>query len=218
LARLRHLLLAALLAGVAAGLVLSAVYALRIAPLIAAAEVLESAADVADHGHAASTPARAGYTFLFNCLAGIGFGLLLCAAYHMSGRLGLRAGALWGAGGFVAFFVAPALSLPPSLPGSEMAELGARQAWWLAAVGATAGGLLTIVLCRATWRKVLGAALMIVPHVVGAPPAVTNAVTIPGRLSHDFMVWTTIGAAAFWLVLGAVSGWLAGRSEGRARA
>jgi cobalt transporter subunit CbtA len=216
LGRLRHLLLAALLAGVAAGMVASAIQALKIAPLIAAAEALETAHQ--DHEHAGSAPVRAGYAVLFNSLAGIGFGLLLGAAYHMVGRVSLRAGALWGAGGFVAFFVAPALGLPPSLPGSELAALGARQAWWLLTVAATAGGLLAIVLRRATWRKALGVALLIVPHLVGAPSAPMNAVAVPQELSRAFTVWTTIGAAAFWLVLGALSGWLVGRWEGQARA
>jgi cobalt transporter subunit CbtA len=218
LARLRHLLVAALLAGVGAGLVLSVIYAFGIAPLIAAAEVLETAAGTAHHGHAASAPARAGYAVLFNCLAGIGFGLLLCAAYHMSGRVSLRAGALWGVGGFVAFFVAPALGLPPSLPGSDLAELGSRQAWWVATVTATTGGLLAIALCRATSRKLLGAALIILPHILGAPPAAPSAVAVPVELSREFVVWTTIGAAAFWLVLGALSGWLVGRWEAQGRA
>lgn len=213
--RLRQLLLAALLAGVAAGLVASAIQSVKIAPLIAAAELLE--VEHADSGHEQppSGLERAGYTLLFNALAGVGFGLLLCAAYNLAGRVSLRAGALWGLGGFLAFFIAPAMGLPPSLPGSDLADLGARQVWWLGTAASTAAGLLAIVLGRAPWHRALGALLLVVPHLIGAPQPPAAAAGPPMELARGFVIWSGIAALAFWVVLGAVSGWVLSRWQQR---
>ena len=77
-----------------------------------------------------------------NILTAIGFALLLTGVYAIRGRqVTWREGLLWGFAGFVVFTAAPGLGLPPELPGMPVAELTARQTWWIAAAAATAGGL-----------------------------------------------------------------------------
>jgi len=198
-----HLLAVGLVAGVAAGAAATLLQAATVVPLILQAEALEP-----HHAAQHSVAARGAATWLFNTLAGIGFGLLLAAGYNLSRRAGPRTGLLWGLGGFVAFYLAPALGLPPSLPGTELAGLGARQVWWLATAMATATGLTLLVFGSRLWMRGCGVALMALPHLAGAPQPDTVAAGPPQDLMRAFAVWSAVGNALFWLVLGAVSGWL----------
>ena len=60
-----------------------------------------------------------------------------CSARWRSPACGIdaRTGLAFGVAGFIAVALAPALGLPPEIPGSGAAELGARQTWWFFAVG-----------------------------------------------------------------------------------
>ncbi|HEY7758577.1 MAG TPA: CbtA family protein [Burkholderiales bacterium] len=198
-----HLLAVGLVAGLAAGTVATLLQAATVVPLILQAEALEP-----HHAAEHSAAARSAATWLFNSLAGTGFGLLLAAGYNLRAQAGLRAGLLWGLGGFVAFYLAPALGLPPSLPGTELAGLGARQAWWLATAAATAAGLTLVVFGSRLWMRGCGLALVALPHLAGAPQLDTVAVGPPQDLMRAFAAWSAVANALFWLVLGAVSGWL----------
>ena len=219
--RFRRLFWIALLAGLLAGLSASVVHLLKLGPLIVVAEVLEARQEPTaanhtahdDHAHEASAAqpdatSRAALTIGFNCLTGFGFALLLCALFNGKQSLNARRGAAWGAAGFIAFFVAPALGLPPSLPGSELAEIGARQTWWLGTAAASAVGLMLLSGPHVAWRLTLGSLLLALPHAIGAPPSPAGANQPPAELAHAFVVWTAIASALFWLALGTASGWL----------
>jgi len=214
---------AGLLAGFLAGLVLSAMHWVRIDPLIAAAETYEDAA--AQHGATAHAQAwepegfeRSALTFLANLVIAIGFGLLLSGAFALreavSGKSpDAREGLLWGIGGFAAFALAPAAGLPPVPPGMLGADIFARQAWWLGTAIATAGGLALLVFPRrAAWR-VLGAALILAPHLVAAPAPPPGTDAVPAALATQFVAASLVAAALFWLTLGGVGGWLYARFE-----
>ena len=153
---LRRILLTALIAGTAAGLFAAGLQHLRLIPLIAAAEVYEAAGAHAGHQHGQqqSAPAewepapgleRTGYTVLADVLAGIGFALLLAGGVALAQLRGFtidaRRGLIWGAAGFAVFALAPAIGLPPELPGMQAAGLAARQEWWILTAAATALGL-----------------------------------------------------------------------------
>jgi cobalt transporter subunit CbtA len=209
MARLRHLLAVGLAAGLVAGAAATLLQAFTVVPLILQAEALEPGHALAAHAHSAT--ARNASTLLFNSLAGIGFGLLLAAAYDLRGRSGLPAGLLWGLGGFAAFYLAPALGLPPSLPGAELPTLGARQAWWLATAVATATGLALLVFGRRLWVRGCALLLLAAPHLTGAPQTDPSAAAPPHQLSQAFAFWSAASAVLFWAVLGAASGWLFGR-------
>ncbi|MBI3711327.1 MAG: CbtA family protein [Proteobacteria bacterium] len=227
---LHRILLIAVLAGAAAGLVATGVQATRLWPLILEAEKYEHAAAppaapaLADatapaaHAHPAWEPEdgieRISYTVLFNLLTGIGFALLLNGAMTLratagaASRTNAGSGALWGLAGFACFALAPAFGLPPLLPGSESAALLDRQLWWAATAVATAGGLGLIAFAPARLVKLLGALVLVAPHVVGAPRLDEAGGAVPASLAAEFAVTSLVAAALFWLVLGALSGWL----------
>jgi cobalt transporter subunit CbtA len=216
---LRRILLAALVAGVAAGVVASLLQFFKVWPVILAAEVYEEAANAANE-HAASDNdwqptdglQRIGFSVLFNVLAGFGFALILNALFALRRALGhlveWREGVLWGIGGFAAVIFAPSLGLPPEAPGMLGADLAARQMWWVGTALATAAGLGGLVL-GANWRwRALGLLLIVLPHVVGAPQAEAEHGGLPAMLAMHYVTATLVAGALFWLVLGGVSGWM----------
>jgi len=232
----------ALVAGAVAGVLAWGAHQLRAVPLILQAETYEQAAEISSPAAPAALPAAANAAganvhaahpdahadnplrrhalgFLTSALVGIGYAFILVGAIVLRGRtVDWRAGALWGLGGFVAFAAAPALGLPPELPGMSAAAIGPRQAWWLATALATAAGLAALVFAgRITWRAA-GAVLIVLPHLVGAPKIVPESGPLPAELAAEFAIVALLTSAAFWLALGATAGHLLGRSEPSAQA
>lgn len=229
---LRRLLITALVAGLATGVAITALHGVTTVPLILEAETYENGGG---HGHAAAphgaplvlvhshgagqtadegegwAPAdgveRMGFTLLANLVLATGFGLLLAAAFALRGQpVDLRSGLLWGLAGFAVFQLAPAAGLPPELPGSAAAELGARQMWWLgAAAGAAAGLALLVFGKRWAWR-VAGIALIALPHVVGAPHVHGAAGAVPPELAAQYAALSLAVGAVFWALLGGLAG------------
>lgn len=226
----RNVVFIAAAAGLFAGLVLAVLQTVYTSPLIIAAEAFEGggkAEEGADahasegaHDHEAGghhhddeawMPAdgaeRTFYTVAANVVTGIGFALLLVAVSEIAGGIGgWREGLLWGFGGFAAFTLAPGLGLPPELPGMPAADLVARQVWWTATVVMTAGGIALIAFSRNAMLAALGAALIIAPHVIGAPQPASHDSAVPADLHHSFVVAVTVTNLVFWLALGAAVG------------
>jgi cobalt transporter subunit CbtA len=215
-----RIFLTALIAGALAGLFAAGVQHLKIIPLIEQAEVYEAAEAHDGHGGAGAAAAwepragleRAAYTALADVLAGIGFGFLLSGAIALAGLRGYavdaRRGILWGGAGFAVFALAPALGLPPLPPGMEAAELVERQLWWIAAAAAAALGLGLVVVSKKLVHRVLGVAVMVLPYAIGAPELLETGGKVPTWLAAEFVVASLAAAGAFWLLLGALSGWL----------
>jgi len=220
----RRILVAALIAGAVAGFVATAVQVARLLPLIEIAETFEAAgaSHQHDHGVAAQwqpTPGgeRLAFTLLFNVLAGVGFALLVNAGLALRKAAGhaptIGGGVIWGAAGFASFALAPALGLPPELPGTPAADLLARQAWWIGTAVATAGGLgiLAHAATGAARRGIAAAAgllLIALPHLIGAPEPPDEHSAVSAELAVQFAVASLAAAAVFWAVLGSMSGWL----------
>ncbi|MFL5337304.1 MAG: CbtA family protein, partial [Geminicoccaceae bacterium] len=202
-----------------AGLLLTVVQRISTVPLIKRAEVYEAAEPVvpivAGHDHGAHDQAawapqdgleRTLFTVLANVLTGIGFALLLVAAFALRGReIGWRDGLLWGIAGFAVFTLAPSLGLPPELPGMPAAELGPRQAWWLLTAAATAGGLALLAFRRAPVWALAAVCLIAAPHLVGAPQPRITETMVPESLAHQFVVAVTVTSFLFWATLGVLS-------------
>lgn len=216
---LRRLLTISLLAGLAAGVLATLVQSALLTPLILEAELYEGgSAPAHDHGaataaheheHAGMDLERFAFTLMANLLAGVGFALLLNAAVTLrGGTLTARAGVLWGLAGFAAFALAPALGLPPELPGSEAADLAARQLWWLGTAAATAGGLALAAFGRSRALQAAGIVLLALPHVFGAPAPEKLGGSAPPELAAHFAVLSLFAAALFWAALGGLSGLL----------
>lgn len=236
---LRQILASAVIAGALAGILVSGLQTIRVVPLILEAETYESTSEpssTATTAHHHDTPAshdhgegiaasgvwapeegveRTLYTLLTNILTATAFALLLTACYALAGHVDWRRGMLWGLAGFAVFHLAPSLGLPPELPGSMAAPLYDRQAWWFGTVAATAGGLALLVFHREDVFKVLGVALLALPHLIGAPHPEVHGGLAPPQLASQYVVAALVTAGVFWVFLGAVSGFLFHRMEDR---
>ena len=150
---------------------------------------------------------RTAYTLLANVITGIGFALILVACFAFGGRtVAGREGVLWGLAGFGAISLAPALGLPPEVPGSLAAELAARQTWWFFCVAASVAGLWMMVFRKGAAWIVGGIALLALPHLIGAPQPERIGGAVPPELAGHFVAASLATAAIFWCILGWLSG------------
>jgi cobalt transporter subunit CbtA len=221
----RNIVLVAAIAGVLAGLGMTVAQQLTTVPLILKAEVYEEQGATAahDHGDAAAQPAahehgdegwqpadgfeRTAFTLLANIVTGVGFALLLVAASELAdGITGWRQGVFWGLAGFAVFTLAPSLGLPPELPAMPAAELGARQLWWVATAFSAAAALALMFYGRTPLAIVAAVALLVAPHLIGAPEPASYDTPIPEGLHHSFVVAVVLTALLFWVLLGALAG------------
>jgi cobalt transporter subunit CbtA len=238
----RNVVFVAALAGLLAAVVMTALQMFSTVPLILQAEVYEQQAEAAGgHDHAAAPAEQAGgteaaapahehdeeawapadgferysFTAFVNIVTGIGFALILVVASEFAGGIGnWRQGLLWGLAGFAVFILAPDLGLPPELPAMPAADLAGRQIWWWGTVVATAAGLALIAFRRSAPFAALGLALIVAPHVIGAPQPADFETPIPEGLHHQFVVAVTVTNLVFWAVLGAAAGALRSRFLG----
>jgi cobalt transporter subunit CbtA len=225
-----RILTGALVAGLAAGFLAALLNLWTLTPLILEAEVFEGAAhaheDGTEHAHAAPSAgeesgglARSFGTIATTLVAYAGFGLAMGAAMAAAARNGhavtARRGLLWGLAGFAAVQLAPAVGLPPELPGADAAPLAARQAWWALCVGCTALGLAAYAFGRGAAWLVLGAALILLPHALGAPQPLSHDGLVPPGLAAAFATRSLGVAALSWAALGPLAGALAERAPAR---
>ena len=73
-----------------------------------------------------------------------------------------------------------------------------------------------IVFKRSAGLAVLGLALIVLPHVVGAPKPESFETAVPGGLHHDFIAAVIVSSFIFWAVLGGTAGYLRSRAAGTA--
>jgi len=222
----RSIVFSAALAGLIVGVVISVAQFFGSVPLIQKSEVYERKAaeaappaaaahenaahdhDKASHGHESEWEPEDGlqrntFTVAADILTAIGFALLLTGAYAIRGRpVTWREGLWWGLAGFVVFTAAPGLGLPPELPGMPVADLTARQTWWIATATATATGLYLLAFRPTAWLAIVGLGLIALPHLIGAPLAPESHSEVPAALSHRFVVVVTLTSLLFWALLG----------------
>lgn len=223
----RNIFASALFAGLAAGLLVTALHLLWVTPLLLEGELYETGARVhfATDGSTQSPAGAPGIeinarhvtTAAINIVTFSAFGLLLAAAMGFAARAGHevtpRRGALWGLGGFAAFILAPAVGLPPELPGTIGPEFAPRLTWWAATIAATAAGLALLAFARGL-PALFGAALLAAPHLIGAPQIDTYFGIAPPELAAHFVTRSLAAALIAWLALGAIAGYVWTRIEG----
>lgn len=185
----------------------------------AAATDEEAAHDHATHSHDEAPPlSRDVLTVAFTVLIYVAYGFILVAGFGAAAAMGLRIGPvqglLWGLGGYVAFQLAPAMGLPPELPGSIAADLGARQVWWWATAGLTAAGFLLLGYGRKPWAFVLAGVALALPHVIGAPELDGYYGVAPPELAAAFAARVLGVGLVAWSVLGWVAGHFWSRDHG----
>ena len=223
-----RILVSGLFAGFAAGLIAAALQLVFVQPVLLQAELYESGQ--LTHFGAAKAGAiaaaggidllRDGLSVLFTTLTYTGYALILVAGMALAEDRGIgitaRQGLIWGLAGFVSVQLAPAAGLPPELPGSAAADLGLRQVWWFATVGATAAGLALIAFGKGRTARAAAAVLILAPHVIGAPHPDAFSGPAPPELAGLFAgrslgvglaAWALLGlfAAHFWAREGARS-------------
>lgn len=219
---IQKLLASAVFAGVAAGLVAALLQFAFVVPLLLEGELYESGARVhfVENGTPQSErgapglgdePGRHAMTLAFNVVTYTGFALILVALMALAERRGItvtpKQGIIWGLAGFVAVQLAPAIGLPPELPGTPATEVGPRQAWWAATIFMTAAGIALIAFGEGVVAAIAGTALILAPHLVGAPHLDTYWGVAPPELSAEFATVSLGVAAAGWTLLGFLCAW-----------
>jgi cobalt transporter subunit CbtA len=220
----RETVLAAIVAGLIAALVFTVVQSVWVTPLILQGETYEDAAEAAPTHHEAESSGaehhhdedawkpqdgwqRTLFTFGANLLMGVGYSFVLVAVYLLWREpRSTLAGALYGLAGFLVFFAAPGLGLPPELPGTAAAELTSRQQWWAMTAVATAAGLFLFCSQPRWWMRVLALGIIVAPHLIPAPHPAVESSLAPAELQSRFRLATTVCNALFWLSLGMASG------------
>jgi cobalt transporter subunit CbtA len=226
-----------LLAGLLAGLSVAALQAFTTTPLILAAETFvkkETAASdpafkpfgearlilvhgAGEHEHAAEAWApsdgweRTFYTSTATVATAVGFALILIAGMLFSGdAFSERRAMAWAAAAFVATGLAPALGLAPELPGMQAADLGTRQAWWLATSGATAVALWLLLRTENIALQLVSVPLLLAPHIWGAPHLALDAAasSVPAELAARFAATSLAVQAILWGLTGYFVGFL----------
>lgn len=224
----KSMLTSAVFAGAAVGILAAILQLWMVTPLLLEGELYESGARVhfttdgstqSDAGGAPAIwtePGRHLMTVGFNMVSFTAFGLFMVAGFALSERAGhrisARKGLIWGLAGFFAVQLAPAIGLPPELPGTIAAEVELRQIWWLVTVCATAIGLALIAFGSFS-ITLIGAVLLALPHIWGAPHLDTYfGVAAPELAAH--FVTASLGVSAIaWALLGLIAATLWTQSQ-----
>jgi cobalt transporter subunit CbtA len=224
-----RILSAALVAGLWAALAASVLQAAWTTPLILEAESYESqsaetrtsppgkvdgSALSQNHDEAAqANPSfltrveRAAFTSLATLVSGVGYALVLLALLLASGATPSRETTLrWALAAFLAVNLAPAIGLPPELPGMGGGDLFARQAWWVFTVCSSGVGLYLLRRVRSAVAVTAAVVALALPHLVGAPHAV-GASEVPPALAAQFATRSVAIGLIFWGVLGLALSW-----------
>ncbi len=209
----QRIFFAALISGVIAGLFVSAVHSFRVLPLMRQAEEFEAQRKepVPPAEDAGGGLPRFALTLVSNCLAAIGFALLLVACFALRGNVDGKKGILWGIGGFAVFSLAPSVGLSPVPPGAFAAAVADRQIWWVLTVAGASSGLILLVFKPGSVFKALGVVLILSPHALGTPHPDVHGGAVPDALARSFVLAALAASAMFWIVLGFCAGYFFNR-------
>ena len=233
----------AFFSAVIAGLLLGTLQAFSTTPVIYSAEIYEPTEELpttpsphrdnaTTHSHQdggeawepASRSERIAYTFLADILIAFGHSLLLTSfvafIFLKFGKpeISWRSGIIIGVGGYLSFYLATVIGLPPEVPGTVAADLHARQLWWTLTIVATIIGLSILYLAPSAF-KVAGLVFIVLPHILGAPHPEMHgflnqekeAISALSKLEHQFLISTAWVNLVYWLVLGLFSGLFASK-------
>ena len=214
----KNLFVSAICAGIVAGLIAALLQFIFVIPVLLEGELFETGARLhfgndgspqSDRGvpSLGDDWGRHSMTVAFNIITYTGYGLILAAMISYAALKGSiipsRQGVIWGLCGFIAVQLAPAIGLPPELPGTLAAEIGPRQMWWLGTIVATAIGMGLIAFGR-SYLPLCGIAIILIPHLVGAPHLDAFFGVAPPELAAEFATLSLGTSAAGWAVLGYV--------------
>lgn len=224
---LSKLLTSALFAGAATGLIAGLLQLVFVQPVLLHAELYE-AGDLVHFGATAVTahpdmpgfdPVRDLLSIVFTMLTYTGYAMMLVALMLLAEERGAdvtaRTGIIWGIAGFVAAHLAPGFSLAPELPGSAAADVGARQIWWFATVGAAGVAMWLIAFGRNLAMWGVAVILLAAPHVVGAPEPDTFTGPVPTEIASLFAARAFGVGLAAWVLLGCFAAYFLDKEQRR---
>mgnify|MGYP000157644938 FL=1 len=145
------------------------------------------------------------FTFVANVFLATGWSFLLCAVYMNVKDINVVKGITAGIVGYLTFFALPSIGLSPELPGTLAAALEHRQAWWIATVLCSAIGFTVLFFSRNRAYQLLAFALVLLPHIIGAPVPDVHGGTAPEVMFNSYVNATFITNGIFWVILGAIS-------------
>ncbi len=212
----KNIVLAAFITAIIASIAYSAYQELAVTPIILSAEEFEVPEVTGSETEEAWSPEdgleRTLFTFSADFLTTFSFSLMLISLMATREKITAIQGLAWGLAGYISFFAAPSLGLPPEIPGMEAAPLAERQLWWLVTVIFTAGGL-WLLFFSPHFLKLAGGLLLLSPHIIGAPAtehhgfADTDPLAIEKltALWHQFLLQTSIANLLLWLIIGLIA-------------
>ncbi|WP_428355732.1 CbtA family protein [Methyloprofundus sp.] len=218
----RQIFLISCLSAIAASIGFSLYQWFLVNPIIFAAELYELAEPLAANEIQQAEPwapedgiERGLYTLLANFLMSLAYSLLLVCGMVFRGSSSMLKGLAWGMAAYLSVFLAPALGLPPEIPGMQAADLAQRQNWWLLTVCLTAIGL-AVLAFSPRYYKGAGLILILLPQLIGAPVAEIHGFSHPDpdavimltKLWHQFILQTSIANALLWFIIGTSTGFL----------
>ncbi len=219
---LKHILTSAVFAGIVAGIFAAIINLWAVIPMVMEGELYESgdrvhfAADGSPQSDAGSPsileePSRHIMPAAFSVVTFTGYAFLMIAGIALAERYGhrlsLRQGLIWGLCGFITFQLAPAMGMPPQLPATPGPEVEPRQLWWLMTVICTAAALGLIAFGRNPMMFVGAGALLLAPHIIGAPRLDTYFGFAAPELAAHFVGSSLAATALTWSVLGLACAW-----------
>ena len=156
-------------------------------------------------------PQRDLLSILFSAIIYIGYSFLLVAGISLAAEQGHnitpRSGLIWGFAGFIALLLAPAMGLPPELPGAGAADVATRQVWWFGTVAATALGLWLIAFGNSPITWAIAVLALAIPHIIGAPQPNLFTGPVPPELASHFATRAIGVGLICWSILGLLAGY-----------
>lgn len=212
----------ALFAGSAAGLVTALLQLVFVQPVLLHAELYESG-ELVHFGAAAASAVSAhqdvggidakrdGLSILFTMLIYSGYALVLVALMGLAEQRGAvitaRTGIIWGLAGFVAAHLAPGFTLAPEVPGVAAVDLTVRQVWWFSTVAAAALAMWLIAFGRGWTAWSVASALLVAPHMIGAPEPDMFTGPVPTEIGALFASRALGVGMAAWVMTGCLAGY-----------
>jgi len=213
-----RILTSALFAGAAAGLIAALLQLVFVQPVLLHAELYESGELVHFGGAAVSAhpelpgfdAMRDGLSIVFTMLTYTGYALVMVALMSLAEAQGhtvtARTGVLWGLAGFITFHFAPGLTLAPEVPGVAAADVFDRQIWWTATVAAAGIAMWLLAFGGNLVSYLIAAALLLAPHLVGAPEPDTFTGPVPTEIGALFAARAFGVGMAAWVLVGCFAG------------
>jgi Probable cobalt transporter subunit (CbtA) len=214
---------AALLAGIAAGLVAAAFHFVATEAVIDAAINLEGQADHTLEESIVSRELQKGGLFLGFLIYGLTWSLLFGAVFQVAqrwlpGSTHFRRGVFLAAAAFWSVALFPFLKYPANPPGvGDPETITFRQATYLLMLALSVlGTALGVALARRRGWGLASAFLAVFSMAVYfVLPGTTDPIALPAGLVSTFRALSLVGLAVFWAALGLIFGLLLQRQDAR---